>query len=176
MNEQLAFWINLLASATAIVGLFFVAYQLYKARKAEIRQFHFDTFRIFSLDLKQDRLLEGRLQWETHDELTQQLINDPETFHALKNILDFFTLIASAARDKTIDRDKAFEYWGQTIMRFWTKYGPMLVEWRHLYGPSAAGDLEWFDREANKVHENYAERLEKIQKAAREMRQEVARK
>ncbi len=52
MNEQLAFWINLLTSSTAIVGLFFVAYQLYKARKAEVRQFQFETYKIFSLDLK----------------------------------------------------------------------------------------------------------------------------
>jgi hypothetical protein len=46
------------------------------------------------------------------------------------------------------------------------------VEWRHLYGPSAAGDLEWFDKEATKVHHQYAGRLEKIQEVGKEMRQE----
>ena len=173
MNEQLAFWINLLTSSTAIVGLFFVAYQLYKARKAEVRQFQFETYKIFSLDLKQDRLREGGLQWDNHEELFQQLTSDLETFHALKNILDFYTLIASAARDKTIDRDKAFEYWGQTIMMFWKKYGPFLLEWRTVYGPAAMADLEWFVKEATKVHQDYANRMENIQKTGKEVRKKI---
>jgi hypothetical protein len=61
INEQLAFWIDIFASSTAIIGLFFVAYQLYRARKAEVRQFHFETFKMFSVDLKQDRLLTTNL-------------------------------------------------------------------------------------------------------------------
>lgn len=173
MNEQLAFWINLLASSTAIVGLFFVAYQLYKARKAEIRQFHFETYKIFSFDLKQDRLRESGLKWDNHEELFQQVTSDLETFHSLKNILDFYSLIASAARDKTIDRDKAFEYWGQTIMMFWKKYGPFILEWRRVYGSGAMADIEWFDKQATRVHKDYANRMEHIQKTSKEIRKKI---
>ena len=57
-NTQLSFWINLIASSTAIIGLLAVAYELYRARKADVRQFHFDTYKMYSIDMKQDRLLE----------------------------------------------------------------------------------------------------------------------
>jgi hypothetical protein len=170
MNEQFAFWVNLIASSTAIVGLFFVAYQLSRARKAEVRQFHFDTFKLFSIDMKQDRLLESRLQWENHEELTTQLVSNLEAFHAFKNILDFYTLIAAAARDNTINRDKALEYWGQPVISYWTKYGQLYVKQRHLFGPESAGDLEWFYNEATEAHPFYAENVEKVHHLSREAR------
>lgn len=50
-NEQLSFWIDLFASFTAIIGLFAVAYELYRARKAEVRQFHFDPYKMYSIDM-----------------------------------------------------------------------------------------------------------------------------
>ena len=168
MNEQLAFWINLFASSTAIVGLFFVAYQLARARKAEVRQFHFDTFKMYSIDMKQDRILESRMQWENHQDLVTKLTSNLETFHAFKNILDFYTLIASAARDKTISRKKAFQYWGQPIISYWTKYGQIYVEQRQLFGPESAADLEWFYNEATKAHPYFAENVEKVHKTGKE--------
>jgi hypothetical protein len=109
-NTQLSFWINLIASSTAIIGLLAVAYELYRARKADVRQFHFDTHKMYSIDMKQDRLLESQLSWDTPEEFVTKIAGDYETAQAIKNILDFYTLIASAARDKTINRDKAFEY------------------------------------------------------------------
>lgn len=60
-NTQPLNWIDLIASTTAITGLLAVAYELYRARKAEVRQFHFDTCKMFSIDMKQDRLLESQL-------------------------------------------------------------------------------------------------------------------
>ena len=168
MNEQLAFWINLFASSTAIIGLFFVAYQLNRARKAEVRHFQFDTFKMFSIDMKQDRFLESQLQWENREHLAAQLASDYETAHAFKNILDFYTLIASAARDKTINRNKAFEYWGQQVISYWKRYGPLLVERRQLLGPDAFRDLEWFNNEATRSHPNFAESVETMLKADRE--------
>jgi hypothetical protein len=168
INEQLAFWIDLFASSTAIIGLFFVAYQLYRARKAEVRQFHFETFKMFSVDLKRDRLLTTNLQWDNHKDLSKQLASNLEVGHAFKNILDFYTLIASAARDKTINREKAFEYWGQPVISYWTRYGQIFMEQRKLFGPELAGDLEWFFNEATKTHPYYAKIVDRVHETGRE--------
>jgi hypothetical protein len=142
MNEQLAFWINLFASSTAIMGLFFVAFELYRNRQAEVRQFHFDTFKMFSIDMKQDRFLENKFRLNKSEDFATQIAGDYETGQAIKNVLDFYTLLAAAAREKTINQDKAIEYWGQSVISFWTKYGPILVKRRELMGPQAFKQLE----------------------------------
>lgn len=167
MNEQLAFWINLLAPSTAIVGLFFVAYELYRARQAEIRQFHFDTFKLYSIDLKPDSVLESKLHLHSGEELAKKLIGDLETAHAFKNILDFYTLLASAAHDKTVNRDKAFEYWGQPVISFWTTYSPLLIKRRELLGVHAFGELERFVNESDKAHPEFSSIVETMGEADR---------
>ena len=89
MNELLNFWINLLALSAANIGLLFVAYELYRARKAEVRQFQFDTFRMFAIDLRRDRIIISELLLESDEEILATVRSDLEKFHACKNILDF---------------------------------------------------------------------------------------
>ena len=168
MNEELAFWIDLIASSTAILGLFFVAYELSRARKAEVRQFHFETFMLFSIDMRQDRIIEGQMRLEKHENLVKKAIRDPEAFHAFKNVLDFYTLIATAARDKTINRDKALDYWGQPIISYWSAYGQLFIENRQLFGSGAGQDLEWFYKEAVIKHQDFADRIVRIRDTVRD--------
>jgi hypothetical protein len=164
INENLAFWFDLLGSSTAILGIFIVAYELYKARKAEIRQFHFDTFKMFTIDMREDRLAVSDLHWANPEELITKISGDRELFHSFKNILDFYTLIASAARAKTIDRNKAIEYWGQPIISYWQRYGQILAKSRERFGPATAENLEWFYNISIKTYPYLAENIKQIVK------------
>jgi hypothetical protein len=95
-------------------------------------------------------------------------VSNLEVFHAFKNILDFYTLIAAAARDKTINREKALEYWGQAVISYWTRYSQIFMEQRKLFGPELVGDLEWFFNEATKTHPYYAENVDRVHETGRE--------
>lgn len=92
------------------MGLFFVDYELYQDRKAEVKQFQFDTFRMFEIDLRRDRITISQLLMDSNEEIIGKVCSDLEKFHAFKNILDFYTLLASAAKDNPINSDKALRY------------------------------------------------------------------
>ena len=53
-------------------------------------------------------------------------------------------------------------------MRYWSRYGKTLLEYRNLYGTAIVSDLEWFATEATNIHVGYADRLDDIQKAGKE--------
>jgi len=110
-------------------------------------------------------LLESQLWWDTPEELVTKVAGDYETAQAIINILDFYTLIASAAHDRTIKRDKAFKYWGQSVISFWTRYGPLLLQRRKLLGPEAFSELEWFKNESIKAHPYFSETVETMLEA-----------
>ena len=92
---------------------------------------------------------------------------EPNRIQAVKNVLDFYTLIASAARDRTIDRNKAFEYWGQSIISFWTRYEPLFMQRRKMLGSDAFREIEWFKNESIKAHPHFSEIVETMLKEDR---------
>lgn len=110
-------------------------------------------------------MLESQLSWDTPEEFVTKIADDFETAQAVKNILDFYILIASAAHDKTINREKAFDYWEQPVISYWTKYSPLLKGRRKLLGSEAFRELEWFRNESVKAHPYFAENAETMLEA-----------
>jgi hypothetical protein len=170
MNSQtFAFWIDLFASLASVFGLGAVAYQLSRARKAELRQFQFDTFKMFSIDLKDERAIEYQLNRSSLDEFKKEMVTDPAKANAYKNILDFYSLIASAAKSKSINRKDAFRTWGQPMISFWNRYEELFLERRSVMGEEAFSDLEWFKTMSEKTHPEFAENFEQMKREGMEM-------
>jgi hypothetical protein len=167
-SESIAFWVDLFASLASVIGLGAVAFELSRARRAEHRKFHFDTFKMFNVDLKDERLIEYQLNRDSVEEFTKEVVSDPEKFNAYKNILDFYTLIATAAKSKSINRKNAFNIWGQALISFWNRYEDLFISRRKIMGPEAFSDLEWFKTMAEKANPEFVERFDDLKKDGQE--------
>jgi hypothetical protein len=169
ITESVAFWVDLFASLASVIGLGAVAFELSRARRAEHRQFQFDTFKMFNVDLKDERLIEYQLNRDSVEEFTKEVIADPEKFNAFKNILDFYSLIASAAKSKSINRKNALKHWGQPLISFWNRYEDLFISRRKIMGPEAFSELEWFKSLAEKSHPEFVERFDDVKKDGQEI-------
>jgi hypothetical protein len=164
ISESVAFWVDLVASFASVIGLGAVAFELPRARRAEHTQFQFDTFKMFNIDLKHERLIEYQLNRDSVEEFTKEVISDPEKFNAYKNILDFYSLIATAAKSKSINRRNAFKIWGQPLISFWNRYEELFISRRKIMGPEAFTELEWFKSMSEKAHPEFVERFDDLKK------------
>ena len=167
-SESIAYWVDMFASLASVIGLGAVAFELSRARRAEQRQFQFDTFKMFNVDLKDERLIEYQLNRDSVEEFTKEVIADPEKFNAYKNILDFYSLIATAAKSKSINRKNAFNIWGQPLISFWNRYEDLFISRRKMMGPDAFSELEWFKSMAEKAHPEFVERFDELKREGEE--------
>ena len=135
-SEQVRFWLEAGASIVGLVGVFAIALELMRARKADVREFLFHTGDQFDAMHDERRIVE-HLKFVTYIEFVEQFQKNDE---ALLKVFNFWESLTRAVKDGVIDKKSAVNHYGRVFMySFYNKYKDVHHELREIEGNS-----EWF--------------------------------
>lgn len=147
-NEQIRFWLESFASIAGIVGLFAIASELLRARKADARDFLFHMYEKFDAMHEERRLME-QLEFSNYDEFLQ-LFQDNDK--SMLTIYNFWDLLTRTVKDGIIDSRTALDHFGRIFMTFYNRYSKAHHEYRDIEGnPEWFATFDWFAKEYHRL-------------------------
>jgi hypothetical protein len=149
LNEQLRFWLESLASIAAIVGLFTIAKELLRARKADQRDFLFHMSDKWD-EMHEERRIVEQLEFSNYDEF---LAHFQKHDKSLLKIYNFWDLLTRAVQDQIVDTKTAVDHFGRVfIYTYYRKYSKAHHEYRTIEGnPDWFANFDWFADQYHKL-------------------------
>lgn len=149
LNEQLRFWLESLASLAAIIGLFTIAKELLRARKADQRDFLFHMSDKLDAMHEERRIVE-QLEFSNYDEFLAHFQTHDEP---LLKVYNFWDLLTRAVKDNIVDAKTAIDHFGRLFMyTYYSKYAKAHHEYRDIEGnPEWFANFDWFAEQYNKL-------------------------
>ena len=148
-SEQTRFWLEAIASLAGIVGLFVVASELLRARKADAREFLFHEIDKFS-ELHEARRLVENLSFENYDQFLAHFQTHDKS---LLSIFNFWDALTRTVRDGIVDTETALDHFGRVFMySYYIKYSKAHHEFRDIEGnPEWFANFDWFAKEYARI-------------------------
>jgi hypothetical protein len=161
-NEQIRFWLESLATIAGIVGLFAIALELMRSRKADTRAFYFHISEKFDALVEHRNILN---QWDVPEFDELMLIPDEdERSMAFGQVINFWDMVTKAAHDSRADKNIALEQFGLSYYRFYSKWEFFFKRMKDIGGSTDLIGFRYFDWFAKEFLEKYSDDWEKLQK------------
>ena len=126
-SEQFRFLLESIASAAGILALVAIALELLRARRADARDFLFQTYEkmgVLSADVRYVQAME----FDNLDEMLL-LLGDEKVDIIWNNVFSFWDLFTKSVRANAIDKHMAFEHFGAPFLRYYQKHSNALQDW-----------------------------------------------
>lgn len=137
-SEQLRFWLEVVASIAGVVALAAIALELVRARRADTRDFLFQMSNKYS-EIKSAET--SALSWEFSNLEEWWLIGNKEWVESYMPAYNFYDILATSIRSKTINREFAIKQFGRPFIRFYEKFSGVMHQAIEIEG----GGIDWFE-------------------------------
>ena len=149
-NEQVRFWLESAASLAGIIGLFAIASELLRARRADARDFLFQTQEKWD-EIFDERMVVRSLRFSNMDDYLLAL-HESENSQAFMTVFNFWDLMTRTIKAKAIDKDIAIHAFGRPFMDYFGKYSHVQHQRVELQGGSNwFTTFDWFAEEITKT-------------------------
>ena len=144
-SEQLQFWLESVASLAGIIGIYAIASELLRARRADAREFLFHMAEKLD-EMHEDRRIVEQLKFSNYDEFLS-LYQEHDV--AMLKVYNFWDLLTKTVKDKVIDSKVAVDHFGRMFMySFYNKYSKAHHELRDIEDNSEwFSNFDWFAKE-----------------------------
>ena len=136
-SEQLRFWLESMGSIAGVAALAAIALELIRARRADTRDFLMQMTKNYSEIVTQANVVQS---WEFSNIEEWWLIDRKEKREAWMPVYNFFDILATAIRAKTVNKEFAVGQFGRPFIRFYEKISGVMHESIEI----EAGGIDWF--------------------------------
>jgi hypothetical protein len=149
-NELLRFWLESVASIAGIAALAAIALELQRARRADARDFLFQTHEKW-IEIFEERMTVRSLEFSNMDDYLLALHGSADR-QALMTVFNFWDLLTRTIRAKAIDKDLAIENFGRPFLDYFGKFSHVQHQRVELQGGSNWFEsFDWFAEEISKI-------------------------
>lgn len=146
-SEQLRFWLETITSVIGLIGVFAIALELLRARRADARDFIFHISEKYK-DIYNERTLVNSFEFSNMDEWIVVIRGKEEHWQAYATVFNFWDLLTKTVRATAIDRKIAITQWGRVFMLFHEKFSQVSRELIELEGGhNWYENFDWFAEE-----------------------------
>ena len=149
-SDQIRVILENFASVVGIIGIYAIALELLRARKADSREFLFHTYEKFSLLHTERRLVESS-EIENLEEFILAF-GDKKFDKAFTSIYNFWDLLTRTVNEQTIDKKMALNHFGRVFMQFYSKFSDFNHEFGQITGDTKYWEnFDWFAAEFDEL-------------------------
>lgn len=158
-SEQLRFWLELVASFAGIAALAAIALELQRARKADTRDFLFQTTEKIN-EIRKERIYLTSLNFSNLKEFLI-LRRDDEYGQAFVAVFNFWSLLVKTTRLNAVNQKIVFDEYGLAFMNYYEKFSEVQHEFAKVSGFNWFEELDWFADEYMRLFPGKVELLKK---------------
>ena len=150
-SEQLRFIIETAASIIGLIGVFAIALELLRARKADERDFLFHTYEKYE-EIAVERGIIFNLNFTKLDELVLITVSEGDAKSAYFKVFDYWDLLTKTIQSGAISSKIAAEHFAFPFMTYYEKYSTYIHEWFKIIGGYGQFDsFDWFAEECRRL-------------------------
>jgi hypothetical protein len=150
-SEQVRFWLESTASIIGLIGVFAIALELLRARKADERDFLFHTYEKFE-KIAIERGIIQNLEFTKLDELVLINYSEGDVSTAYFKVFNYWDLLTKTVQSGAISSKTAAEHFAFPFMTYYEKYSPYIHDWFKIIGEYGQFDsFDWFAEECKRL-------------------------
>jgi hypothetical protein len=150
-SDQVRFWLETAASIIGLIGVFAIALELLRARKADERDFLFHTYEKYE-EIAAERGIVQNLQFTNVDELVLINSSEGDAQSAYFKVFNYWDLLTKTIQSGAISSKIAAEHFAFPFMTYYEKYSTYIHEWFKIIGGYGQFDsFDWFAEECQRV-------------------------